>query len=531
MAARTMTGARALLPLALVLAAAGSQAQDGIFTQGGFEAGQANPVPGALAFQDIASQRIQPMLNSNYRFDALFPDFNGDGCPDAFIYSHSDAGATSRLWLNNCDGSGNFTYADNSAVAHHIATPVNPRVSGWLALLDFDGDGRQDYWGRDGYAMAGRLRNGTAAGAFLPFFADKTDGCDDYCAFADITGSGALQVVRRNRRVEHMMTRAQILPAAGNPAQQTVGDVTGNGWPDIVQPSAGGYWRNDGGSLTWQPIPAFVGTVSGMGQMALADFDNDGHLDLFAIDDSANGQAYLFRNDGTGAFSNVTAASGLAGIRSVDYLTHYGNSIVADFDNDGRQDLLITGISHSSTVRLFRNDGGMNFTASTIDFGPSGGQGASGWEASAPRADVADFDRDGRLDIVKTQHPGNIGLWRNDTSTNGGRWMKIRVRGPGQNTDGVGAHVRWYRPGSSQIVSHLAVAVGEQHPQTHLHAGLAGNATVDVEVRFPHGGPVYRYNNIASNQEVIVYANGCLLQNWQPGNGWPLAAPAGCGAP
>src|SRR3546814_5793295 len=88
--------------------------------------------------------------------------------------------------------------------------------------------------------------------------------------------------------------------------------------------------------------------------------------------------------------------------------------------------------------------------------------------------------------------------------------MKVRVRGGGGNSDGVGASVRWYRPGTSQLVSHLDVAVGEQHPQTHLHTGLAGYQTVDLEARFPNGGPVHRFPNVASNQEVIVYRNGCI---------------------
>src|SRR5690606_23739101 len=154
--------------------------------------------------------------------------------------------------------------------------------------------------------------------------------------------------------------------------------------------------------------------------------------------------------------------------------------------------------------------------------------GANGWESGKPRADVADFDNDGRLDIVKTQFQSNLGLWRNTTNTDGNRWMKVRVRGGGGNSDGVGASVRWYRPGTSQLVAHMPVLVGEQHPQTHLHAGLGSHATVDLEVRFPNGGPTHRFTNVASNQEVIVYRNGCTLNNWRPGNGWPMEAPANC---
>src|SRR3546814_14705950 len=83
----------------------------------------------------------------------------------------------------------------------------------------------------------------------------------------------------------------------------------------------------------------------------------------------------------------------------------------------------------------------------------------SDWSSDVCSSDLY-FDNDGRLDIIKTQFPSNIGLWRNTVDTEGNRWMKVRVRGGGGNSAGVGASVRWYRPGTSQLVSPLDVAVG-----------------------------------------------------------------------
>src|SRR3546814_5790761 len=85
------------------------------------------------------------------------------------------------------------------------------------------------------------------SGSFMPHFARKENGCVDYCAFADFTGGGNLEVVNE-RRVVSNMAGAELWPASGDNAYQVVGDVTGNGWPDIVQPANGGYWRNDGGT-------------------------------------------------------------------------------------------------------------------------------------------------------------------------------------------------------------------------------------------------------------------------------------------
>ena len=519
MAARPMTRRRLRALATVTCAVAGA----GLFGHGATAPGVAHAAEkaaGPLTFANEAAQRLDVIQDSAYRFDALFVDFNSDGCPDAFIVSHSDWGQTSRLWNNRCNGTGTFQYVSPAEGNYYIAG--EPLVSGWVTRLDFNGDGKQDFWGRHGQATNARYRNGSTDGSFIPRFAAKETGCEDYCAFADITGSGNLEVITNTRRVQNM-AGTQLRPASGNRAYLAVGDVTGDGWPDIVQPANGGYWRNDSGTLNWVAVPAFAGGA--FMQVLLADFDNDGHLDLFYLDGaqfSASSRAYLFRNNGAGGFTDVSAASGLSGIRSSDY----GNVTVGDFDNDGFQDLLVSGISDS--VRLFRNNGNMTFTQAAQDFGVSAGQGSGGWQSASPRADVADFDNDGRLDIIKTQFQSNIGLWRNTTNTDGNRWMKVRVRGTGGNSDGVGASVRWYRAGTNQLVSHMPVLVGEQHPQTHLHTGLGSNATVDLEVRFPNGGPTHRFNNLASNQEVIVYRNGCLQTGWRPGSGWALTPPANC---
>src|SRR3546814_18658614 len=110
---------------------------------------------------------------------------------------------------------------------------------------------------------------------------------------------------------------------------------------------------------------------------------------------------------------------------------------------------LVAGVSDS--VRLYRNNGNMTFTASTAtSFGPASGSGPDGWQSAKPRADVADFDNDGRMDIIKTQFPRNSGLWRNTVATEGNRRTNVRVLGGSGNRDGVGPRDRGYSPGTNQ---------------------------------------------------------------------------------
>src|SRR3546814_12756603 len=97
-------------------------------------------------------------------------------------------------------------------------------------------------------------------------------------------------------------------------------------------------------------------------QILLADFDNDGDLDLFLLDGpkfSNSKQGLLYRNNGSGGFTDVSVGSGLADVAARDY----GNIIAADFDNDGQQDLLVPGVWDSA--RLYRHNGNITVTPST----------------------------------------------------------------------------------------------------------------------------------------------------------------------
>jgi len=477
----------------------------------------------AFRFENVTAPTLDRAMNSDYRFDAVFTDFNSDGCYDLFVFGHADPG-TSRLWVNRCDGSNTFTFAANDQVHHYIPNPTSPLGAGWITLLDVNGDGRQDFWLRHASTMAARYINGTAAGSHIPFFLDKEDGCDDFCVFGDITGEDTLDVIRYNRTVERITDRQVLMPAAGTPGIRMVGDINGDSWPDLMQAESGGYWQNDHGTLSWQARPALHANEE---PMAMADFDNSGSLDLITLDgndDSGQGHYNLFRNDGSGNFTDVTAGSGLDQLPFTAWFSSYGNIVTADFDNDGLPDILVAGADYSSSVILLHNLGNLRFERVDVDLGSAG----DGSESAKARAAVADFDNDGRLDIIKTQANTNVGLWRNVGSGASGHWMKARVRGAGLNTDGIGTDLTWYAPGTTTRIAHMTVQANGQHAQTWVHTGLASHTTADLVVRYPHDGPTYHFDAIAADQEVIVYPNGCLVQNWKPGHGWPLRAPADC---
>jgi enediyne biosynthesis protein E4 len=138
------------------------------------------------------------------------------------------------------------------------------------------------------------------------------------------------------------------------------------------------------------------------GGVAVFDYNGDGRPDVFFVNggniatlkkDDPKYRNRLFRNDGNGVFTDVTDAAGLAG-------TGYDMGVaVADYDNDGHPDLFVAGLHHGT---LYHNNGDGTFTDVTLksgldavinhgdaEFGPW-------WEITAAWVDV---NNDGNLDL------------------------------------------------------------------------------------------------------------------------------------
>ena len=138
--------------------------------------------------------------------------------------------------------------------------------------------------------------------------------------------------------------------------------------------------------------------------VALFDCDGDGRLDIFFVngarlDDPMPKDAMpkkddpkywnrLYHQKSDGTFEDITEHSGLTG-------TDYGMGVaVADYDNDGREDLYVTAYPRN---RLYHNEGNCVFKDVTNQAGVAG----SGWSTSAAFVDV---DNDGLLDLVVARY-------------------------------------------------------------------------------------------------------------------------------
>lgn len=211
----------------------------------------------------------------------------------------------------------------------------------------------------------------------------------------------------REERVGHWQTEWSHDPATGwkatrwEAADETTAIAHGPAFIDVTHQALGAiesykhqmfygadYWRTilDG---------ACGIDVYGNNGIAAGDFDNDGIDDLY-ICQPAGLPNRLYRNRGDGTFEDVTEKSG------VGVLDNTACALFADFENKGSQDLLVVC---GSGPLLFLNQGNGSFTLKRDAF-----KFAKQPQGTFTHAAVADYDRDGRLDIYFCLYSYYLGL-------------------------------------------------------------------------------------------------------------------------
>src|SRR5450755_3481528 len=129
---------------------------------------------------------------------------------------------------------------------------------------------------------------------------------------------------------------------------------------------------------------------------AFLDFDNDGWLDILVLTGSRSGDPpsdasnRLYKNNRDGTFLDVTREAGL-------FRTGYWYGVaVGDYNNDGFEDVFLTGYPHNA---LFKNNGNGTFSDVTKEAGLPGADARFGSGCT-----FVDYDRDGRLDLFVSNY-------------------------------------------------------------------------------------------------------------------------------
>jgi tetratricopeptide (TPR) repeat protein len=229
------------------------------------------------------------------------------------------------------------------------------------------------------------------------------------------------------------MTKASKIDFHGAGMGCAAGDYDDDGHLDLAVSSNGGVrlYHNEGDGTFKDVTEASKIIVNGLVMgITFVDYDRDGDLDLYITrfhdfplanprqpfewrESDAPPGNMLWRNNGDGTFSDVTATLGLANSRST------ATVIASDFTGNGALDLLLTGWSATPTVLKNPHEG---------KFTPAAMWGA---ETQAPSAGAValDFDKDGAMDVAVTHwSPTTLGLWRN---VGGKSFTRVALPDPG----------------------------------------------------------------------------------------------------
>ena len=271
-------------------------------------------------------------------------------------------------------------------------------------------------------------------------------------------------------------------------AHSTVGavwfDYNEDGRLDLFEANQSGalncVYRNDGDRFT--EVAAQLG-MDGAGRspdmgsvgIAVADYNNDGRLDLFFAN---YGPSWLMRNDGGGKFTDVAPELGIA------VGEHLVTAGWGDYDNDGRPDLYtdgyLSGHEHIPDY-LFHNEG-THFTDVTPGYM---------LRHDADHAVVwADFDLDGAIDLALADHEGEgvLNLYRNRLPPERARRsISVLVLDSNGHYTRAGSEVRIYRTGTRQVLGARLVDSGSGYNSQSalpVHIGLPNPGKVDIEVTY-----------------------------------------------
>jgi hypothetical protein len=425
-------------------------------------------------------------------------DYDNDGHPDIYLSNYGP----NVLYRNNGDG----TFTD---VTRAAGVDGGDRVGAGACFLDMDGDGDLDLFAANYVRFSLEIhRTPRALGRVV--YPGPLDYPPETNLLFRNDGAG---------RWTDVSEPSGVAAKGGTGMGMVCGDFDGDGDTDIYVANdemANFLYQNDGhGSFREVGVfsgAAYDGTGLSHGSMGAdcADFDNDGHLDLF-VTAYQHEMATLYRNTGEGIFEDVTRVTG-AGQGTTIHVT-WGCSL-ADLDNDGDRDLFVAcghlddrdeNTVYRAPNLVLKNLWAEKGEARFVDVSQRCGDGPK-VRLSSRGAAVDDLDNDGDLDIVVLNSRQRATLIKNLLQERGcpNHWLQIQVRGVHANRDGVGTRVSLVA-GDLTLVDEVHSGRGYQsHWGSRLHFGLGPRDRVDrVEVRWIGGG-VTVLENVAVDRLLTI---------------------------
>jgi hypothetical protein len=439
------------------------------------------------------------VANDRWGTGCVVGDFNNDGWPDLYV---TGVGA-SRLYRNNHDS----TFTD-VAVQAGVALDENTADVAidhtGATFGDYDGDGNLDLFVA-GYINF-NLKNAPVSGS-------RTGGYE-FCQYRDVkvmcgprglqgahdhlfhnNGDGTFTDVSKKLGVDG--------PDGYYGLDALFADVNNDGKPDILvaNDSTPNYLYINKGNGTFKDDSYESGfALNGDGReaanmgLALGDYENNGHVSVVSTTFSDD-YPILFRNDGKGAFTDVSYQAGIA--QNAIPFVKFGDGFL-DYDNDGWKDLLIVngdvypqvdqhpewGQSYAQRPLLYRNLGNGKFDLLPAVEGTglavvTVGRGAA----------FGDLFNDGKIDVVINSMDGVPVLLRNVNSDHH-HWIEVKLIGGSKSPrDAVGASVYLTANRMRQRGDVLSGGSYLSSNDFRVHFGLGDASDAGtVEIHWPSGG-------------------------------------------
>lgn len=343
------------------------------------------------------------------------------------------------------------------------------------------------------------------------------------------------------------------ITGAGGVINHTVwADYDLNGFVDLFQANDKSsilYGNNGDGAFKDVTVESGLNEDFSTKSAIFFDFNNDGYQELFLANKGLN---TFYKNNGDGTFTNITSSSGLEGEAawnsvsacSGDYnkdgfIDIYVGNISSkrnalyknngdetftdvtsetdtsdigdartcafvDFDADGWLDILST--NHLNPTRLFRNNGKGKFTDVAMEVGLAS-------PIDVFSASWADFDNNGTLDVFLNGHLG-IGLMKNSGNGNNNMILELIGNGDTTNTSAIGSRVTVKTKNKKKQIREVSGGRGCcEQDMLPVHFGLGKENSADIIVRWTDGKQCeFKKVIISTNTRMKIHQTECKLE-------------------
>ncbi len=444
---------------------------------------------GNWRFEDVTSK--WGVGGGGFGMGVAAGDYDNDGRTDLFVTTVGR----------------NFLYRNTGSKVLEVATAAGVTGSGWsagAAFLDYDRDGHLDLfvsryldWDLDKSKWCG-----DGEGTPRSYCHPREFGKVSHLLYRNL-GKGTF---------EDVTERTGIGRKPGKGLGVKIEDLNHDGWPDVLVANdsvAQQLFLNRAGER-FDEVALASGMAydedgsayAGMGIDA-ADVDGDNQPDVF-INALARQGYWLYKGVGKARFESASAASGLT--RMTDMRSGWGTRL-ADFDNDGWLDLAVAqghvmdtiewsdpGVKYLEPPLLAKNVFGKFFDVSA-QAGPAFARARAGRGLAA-----GDLDNDGRIDLVINNNNSAAAVLRNVTAS-GSKWIQVRLEGVKSNRDGYGSEVIVTTDSGRRIRAYADTSgsyLSASSPVLHFGLGDGGHAK-KIEVTWP-SGVVTSWEGAAANR-------------------------------